>query len=54
MSDQVKPDEQEDQVDDLEVPREEADDVKGGGASATLMKHCATGEHIKEATITVR
>ena len=28
--------------------------VKGGQASSILMKACATGEHIKEATITVR
>jgi hypothetical protein len=28
--------------------------VKGGQAPSALMKACATGEHIKEATITVR
>jgi uncharacterized protein YjcR len=28
--------------------------VKGGQAPSVLMKACATGEHIKEATITVR
>ena len=28
--------------------------VKGGQAPSILMKACATGEHIKEATITVR
>ena len=27
--------------------------VKGGAASPVLLKACATGEHIKEATITV-
>lgn len=28
--------------------------VKGGQGPSILMKACATGEHIKEATITVR
>ena len=28
--------------------------VKGGQAPSALMKACATGEHIKEVTITVR
>jgi len=31
-----------------------ANTVKGGQASSILMRACATGEHIKEATITVR
>ena len=31
-----------------------ANTVKGGQAPSILMKACATGEHIKEATITVR
>ena len=30
-----------------------ATQVKGGKAASVLMKACATGEHIKEATITV-
>ena len=31
-----------------------ANTVKGGQAPSILTKACATGEHIKEATITVR
>jgi hypothetical protein len=31
-----------------------ANSVKGGQAPSILMKACATGEHIKEATITHR
>ena len=36
-------------VQDLETKA----DPKGGKATSALMKACATGEHIKEATITV-
>jgi type VI protein secretion system component Hcp len=39
------------QVRDLGVKA--ATQVKGGKASSTLLKACATGEHIKEATITL-
>ncbi len=36
-----------------DLPAKTASAVKGGKASAVLMQACATGTHIKEATITL-
>ncbi len=40
-------------VRNLPLSKKHVADVKGGKASVSLLKTCATGEHIKEATITV-
>ena len=41
------------QVRDLAVKPTRDAGVKGGKASPVLLKACATGEHIREATITI-
>jgi hypothetical protein len=48
--------EHDEKVEDLDVPMDEGEDVKGGsrdGTSNTLMRGCATGKHISKADITL-
>ncbi len=55
MKDECKPEEPVDEVEDLDVPPEEGDNVKGGiqdGTSNTLTASCSTGKHFPGATIT--
>jgi hypothetical protein len=51
MTDERRPDELDEKVEDLDVPPEEGEDVKGGAPS--LMQACATGEHIKKVKLDV-
>ena len=54
MKDDSKPEEPDDQVEDLDVPPEEGDNVKGGiqdGTSNTLTAACSTGKHFPTANI---
>ena len=55
MTDERQPPEPADQVEDLDVPEDERDDVKGGiqdGTSNTvMMRACATGKHYPEVVI---
>jgi hypothetical protein len=52
MTDERRPDELDEKVEDLDVPPEEGEDVKGG-ASPQLMQYCAGGEHIKKVKLDV-
>jgi hypothetical protein len=52
MTDERKAEELDEKVEDLDVPEEERDDVKGGeGNAKPNLMSAASGEHFKKATI---
>ena len=54
MREEPKPDEPQDDVEDLDLPTDEGEDVKGGitdGTSNTIFKSCSTGKHFPTADI---
>ena len=51
MSDERKPEEQDEKIEDLDVPEEQSEEVKGGYWSALSTQYSAKGEHIKEVKI---
>ena len=52
MDDKPNPQAHDDAIEDLDVDPAETEEVVGGKASSILFQSCATGTHIKEATIT--